>query len=555
MLKHELNVLIGVAACAAIAGVAIPAGTLLESFYRRTAIAEKGATMARVLAAPLAIALEKPDDPGTGKRLDEVLAGLRRASDLVGEAHLDLEQLAVLDAQGRLMATSGGVEKKDLAQDPLVQRARVETESDVLVSYPPNKWGKDGAALALFAAPLRTPAGEPRGTLWFSLSLERARWFFWQTFLVLLAGIVSGAIVVWFVLYKLLKRRILSPIVQLSQGIEKVRAGDLGARVALERKDEFGNLIESFNDLVAILRQQPEIERRLDEARRLEVANLKLQESHQRLAEAHKELEATKEQLALREKQASFQRFVRSIAHELKNPLNSANAAIEPLSQSTERLLAAVEAKLGKDAATEEDREDARTALGLLRRSVGRAVSIIHDLQGFAQLGKGDLVACDLKRIIEDALLSVQPLLGERIKVEIDVPSVALEAFPTLLAQVFVNLFTNAAQAIEGPGTVTVKGRVVGERVSVEVKDSGPGIPPENIPKLFEPFFTTKGVSGTGLGLALAYAYLEKHGGTIEARSEKGKGACFVIDMPLHATPGPDLGPRSAALFDAPRRA
>jgi signal transduction histidine kinase len=560
MLKHELNVLIGVAATVALAGVAIPAGFLLESFYRHTAIAEKGATMGRVLAPPLATALEKPGDKKA--RVDDVLAGLPEARDAVGDARIDLESYVVLDAQNKVVATSfdpgPGAPAPDLSwltQDRLVERARVETEHDVLMDYPKNKWGKDGEALVAFAVPLRKKGGDLKGVLWYTLSLERARWVFWQTFVGLLAGIAAGAIAVWFVLYKALKFRILHPVVLLTQAIEKVRQGDLGARVQLARQDEFGTLIASFNDMVAMLREKPLIDAKLSEAERIQITNQRLAESHQRLADAHAELQAAKEALALREKQASFQRFVRSIAHELKNPLNSANAAIEPLSASLARLEEAYKETSGENPKLKEDQDDVTSALGILRRSVGRAVSIIHDLQGFAQLGEADLVTVDLRRIVEDAALSVKPLFGERIELELDIPGeVNFKAFPTLLAQAFVNLFTNAGQAILGRGTVSVSARKSSDRVHIEVRDTGPGIPAENIPKLFEPFFTTKGVAGTGLGLALTYAYVEKHGGTIEARSDIGKGATFIIDVPLEPRPTGGLGPKASAIFDTPRK-
>jgi hypothetical protein len=125
MLKHELNVLIGVAAGVVLAGVAIPSGVVLESFYRRTAITEKGLTMARVLAPAVAEMVERPDDPRAREHLDAVIAGLERARDAVGSAPLDLEGLAVIDAHGKVVKTAGEVEKKDLLADPLVQRARV----------------------------------------------------------------------------------------------------------------------------------------------------------------------------------------------------------------------------------------------------------------------------------------------------------------------------------------------------------------------------------------------------------------------------------------------
>jgi signal transduction histidine kinase len=207
----------------------------------------------------------------------------------------------------------------------------------------------------------------------------------------------------------------------------------------------------------------------------------------------------------------------------------------------------------------DEDLADVQASLELLKRSITRAVSIIHDLQGFSQLGKGDLTPVDLRRVVDDAAISCQNVFGPegRVKLEVDIAGeggepVVLKAFPTLLIQVFVNLFTNAAQAIQGPGKVSVLGRAKGDRVRIEVRDTGPGIPPEHLPRLFEPFFTTKGTSGTGLGLALVYAYLEKHGGTIEAKSEPGKGAVFTIDLPLEATAAVGFGPRASSIFEGP---
>ena len=190
---------------------------------------------------------------------------------------------------------------------------------------------------------------------------------------------------------------------------------------------------------------------------------------------------------------------MRSIAHELKNPLHSASAAIEPLAAALARVSGAYRAKCGDE--QREDLDDVKSALAILERSVARAVSIIHDLQGFAQLGAADLVEVELRHTVEDAALAVQPLWKDRIRLELDIasedgrPTIALKAFPTLLAQAFVNLFTNAAQAISGSGTVSVHARKKGERVHIDVKDTGPGIPAEHRPA-FEPFFTTKGVAG-----------------------------------------------------------
>src|SRR5690606_14196766 len=127
--------------------------------------------------------------------------------------------------------------------------------------------------------------------------------------------------------------------------------------------------------------------------------------------------------------------------------------------------------------------------------------------------------------VIDEAVAACERELGDgRVTVTVDVPDVdgaplRLKAFPHLLTQVFVNLVTNSAQAITGPGRVRIWARRAGDRVKIELDDNGPGIPKEHLPKIFEPFFTTKEPGqGTGLGLSICLGVVEKHGGTIEAR-------------------------------------
>jgi signal transduction histidine kinase len=100
--------------------------------------------------------------------------------------------------------------------------------------------------------------------------------------------------------------------------------------------------------------------------------------------------------------------------------------------------------------------------------------------------------------------------------------------------QVFLNLLANAAQAIVGPGAITVETRLEGERAVVTVRDTGPGIPPDVMSRVFDPFFTTKPVGeGTGLGLSISYEIVKRHGGEIIAESPPGGGAAFTVRLPL----------------------
>ena len=186
-----------------------------------------------------------------------------------------------------------------------------------------------------------------------------------------------------------------------------------------------------------------------------------------------------------------------------------------------------------------EDLEDATQAVEVLGRSVKRAINIVRDLGEFSRLTTADLEEVELLAVVEESIAACEGELGERVSVAVDVPEVAgepmkLRAFPHLLTQVFVNLITNSAQAIEGSGKIRIWARRVGDgRIRIELDDNGPGIPKESLHKVFEPFFTTKEQGrGTGLGLSICLGVVEKHGGTIEAR-KKWRGAHFVIELPL----------------------
>ena len=107
------------------------------------------------------------------------------------------------------------------------------------------------------------------------------------------------------------------------------------------------------------------------------------------------------------------------------------------------------------------------------------------------------------------------------------------------LDQVLLNVLANAAQAISGPGTITIETRREGDLALVRVADSGPGISADVLPRVFDPFFTTKPVGeGTGLGLSISYEIVKRHGGEIQAESPAGGGAAFTIRLPVSRPAG-----------------
>src|SRR5262249_56938215 len=110
----------------------------------------------------------------------------------------------------------------------------------------------------------------------------------------------------------------------------------------------------------------------------------------------------------------------------------------------------------------------------------------------------------------------------------------AFECIRTQIDQVFLNVLANAAQAITGPGTITIETAREGEAAVVTISDTGPGIPADVLGRIFDPFFTTKPVGeGTGLGLSISYEIVQKHAGEIKVSSTPGQGATFTIRIPM----------------------
>ena len=137
-----------------------------------------------------------------------------------------------------------------------------------------------------------------------------------------------------------------------------------------------------------------------------------------------------------------------------------------------------------------------------------------------------------LKQFVDEGLLPERVVnKPEDAEIKGNIPKI--NCYPNQLNQVFMNILMNAARAIEGDGTITIKTETEEKKLFVRISDNGSGIPPENIDKIFDPGFTTEGVGvGTGLGLSISYNIIQKHRGEIKVESEVGKGSTFTIVLP-----------------------
>lgn len=239
------------------------------------------------------------------------------------------------------------------------------------------------------------------------------------------------------------------------------------------------------------------------------------------------ELNKLQRDLAEAEHLAELGRLAASVAHEIKNPIAGLRGAME--------MMRGVHL-----------REDPRFAVfqeALLQ--MRRLDSLVKDLLSFAKPVNTSLEPIPLDLVVESTLPFVEGGAKEaQVSIRLDVPPdlPLVYADPQHLQQVLVNLIMNGIQAIEGGGEVTLTGRAAGRELSLEVRDTGAGIKPEDLKNIFRPFFTTKHI-GTGLGLSIVQRIMRAHGGRIEVDSEVGRGTAFTVFLPVVAGSGTPASP------------
>jgi signal transduction histidine kinase len=218
------------------------------------------------------------------------------------------------------------------------------------------------------------------------------------------------------------------------------------------------------------------------------------------------------------------------IAHEINNPIAFVGSNLATLREYW--------SELAKDRDREgragEALRDGEELIDDCLEGIARVKQIVHDVKGFAHAGE-DRSFVDVNALLDSALRVARPLLPGNARLEqflSDVPHVRASA--RHLQQVFLNLVTNAAQAIEPTGTIRVQTSRAPEGVLVRVTDDGCGMAPDVLERVFDPFFTTKGVGeGTGLGLAISYQIVRSHGGEIRIDSAPGKGTGVRVFLPM----------------------
>jgi hemerythrin-like metal-binding protein/PAS domain S-box-containing protein len=284
-------------------------------------------------------------------------------------------------------------------------------------------------------------------------------------------------------------------------------------------------------------------------------ANQVLEQRYKEQQALTKKLQQTQAQLLQSEKMAGIGQLAAGVAHEINNPIGYVSSNLTTLKSYTDDLLSLAEGftELVKDLALDDShrgkieqleqsldleflRQDMPQLIRESMQGVDRARQIVQDLKDFTRIDQQDTSPFDL----ETGLQTTLDLLHKDIGMEIDVIKEFAGLEPVVcvgaeMNQVFMYLLTNAIQAIEGQGRITLRtGREGADWIWVDVQDNGRGIPEQDQGRLFDPFFTTRPVGqGTGMGLALAYSIVQKHCGKIEVESRPGSGSRFRVWLPL----------------------
>jgi signal transduction histidine kinase len=343
------------------------------------------------------------------------------------------------------------------------------------------------------------------------------------------------------------------PVVLVTSKAEremKVEGLELGADHYITKPFHPRELMARVRSLVNLRRLQEELADR----------NELLERTNENLGGALAELKEASTQLAQSEQLAAVGELAAGVAHEVNNPINFATNALQTLRSYVDDIRSVADQaaaidwtdpnrarrqvaglqKLRRELDMDETAGALDELVGIVVEGLERTRRLVGDLRDFAAPPQGGRSEIDVKAGLESTLQLMAYAMreaGARLETQLaeGVPRVAGEA--RALNQVFLNLLKNATEALEGTGgVIRVRLGQEGGWVVIDVRDDGPGIPPEIRERLFEPFFSTKGAGGgTGLGLSICRRIVSEHGGSIRVDSSNGVGTSFVVRLPVRS--------------------
>lgn len=282
-----------------------------------------------------------------------------------------------------------------------------------------------------------------------------------------------------------ISKKIINPLVLLNQTVKRVSQGELGAKVEIIGYGEIKELSLAFNEMST------------------------------KIKELVHSIKNAQENLIRAEKFYALGEFSAAIAHEIKNPLTS----IKMLMQTVK----------------EEGTSLNPTDINIIEGEINRIDKIVKDFLAFARPIKSELSPVSINEIVKEIVLLSKPKIEQaqlNLIEQYDDKQPVVKACSDSLKQVFLNIILNAIQAMNPEGTLVVETFSDSNTVTINIQDTGCGIPEEYMDRIFDPFFTTKN-EGTGMGLAIVKNIIIEHGGEIRVTSKIGNGTIVSVILPL----------------------
>ncbi|MEA5497319.1 ATP-binding protein [Limnoraphis robusta] len=376
---------------------------------------------------------------------------------------------------------------------------------------------------------------------------------------IFLSGLVLSSIMALGML--MLGRRIVKPIKAIAKTAYLVSQGDLNQTAPVLSNNEIGMLAKTFNQMIEQLKltyqQLADYSHTLEE--KVEQRTQELRHKNQDLEITLKQLKKTQTQLVQQEKMASLGQLVAGVAHEINNPVNFIYGNVQPATKYARDLLNLIQLYQKHYPQPNSEiiddieaidlafiQEDFMQLLDSMKEGSERIKEIVLSLRNFSRLDESEQKQVDLHQGIESTLR----ILQNRLKAQSERPEIAvikqygqlplLNCYPGQLNQVYMNLLSNAIDALEQDRTIInphilIHTTLSNNNIEIRIADNGSGIKSELLEQIFDPFFTTKPVGkGTGLGLSISYHIIvENHKGKLLCHSQLGKGTEFIIKLPI----------------------
>ena len=294
----------------------------------------------------------------------------------------------------------------------------------------------------------------------------------------------------------------------------------------------------------------------------VKVRTAELQQANTDLKETLKQLKMAQAKLVDSEKMASLGQLTAGVAHEINNPINFVASNVKPLELDINDIFEvlnryenidpnndiASQLQSIDDFKNEIDvpyiAEEIRSLLAGIKEGAQRTADIVKNLKNFVRLDQSNLVQANLNEGIESTLVLIRNTFPQNLVIKKELGDIGkIECSPGKINQVFMNIISNAVQAIRDKDysngevpTLSLRTTTNGKDVHITIKDNGIGMSDEVLKKIYEPFFTTKDVGeGTGLGMSIVKGIIDSHNGSLTVHSKPGKGSEFIIALPVQS--------------------